>query len=211
MLSPLYMAEISPPEVRGSLLALEQFSIVLGCVVGFWTGFLTRNGEPHLICAGTRHVELWVMFCSGRELVLANTPRATTPSRDSPWAGDVCTACFSTSPCSPRPKGGGSCLPRTIAASYPFRGQDRPLNTGSCTPKKNIWPTHIPKIELLEMEAEAMMLQRVNPIGGSRPLRNEALAWARLFDHRYVDRTLVGVMVMFFQRWCSRQFIWLNR
>jgi hypothetical protein len=39
------MAEISSPETRGSLLALEQFSIVLGCVVGFWTGFLTRNGE----------------------------------------------------------------------------------------------------------------------------------------------------------------------
>jgi Sugar (and other) transporter len=45
MLSPLYMAEISPPEMRGSLLAMEQFSIVLGCVVGFWTGFLTRHGE----------------------------------------------------------------------------------------------------------------------------------------------------------------------
>jgi hypothetical protein len=39
------MAEISTPESRGSLLALEQFSIVLGCVVGFWTGFFTRNGE----------------------------------------------------------------------------------------------------------------------------------------------------------------------
>lgn len=43
MLSPLYMAEISAPEVRGSLLALEQFSIVLGVVFGFWTGFLTRE------------------------------------------------------------------------------------------------------------------------------------------------------------------------
>ncbi|TFK21871.1 general substrate transporter [Coprinopsis marcescibilis] len=43
MLSPLYMAEISPPEVRGSLLALEQLSIVLGVVFGFWTGFATRS------------------------------------------------------------------------------------------------------------------------------------------------------------------------
>ncbi|THU90675.1 general substrate transporter [Dendrothele bispora CBS 962.96] len=42
-LSPLYMAEISPPEVRGSLMALEQFAIVLGVVVGFWLGFFTRN------------------------------------------------------------------------------------------------------------------------------------------------------------------------
>lgn len=44
MLAPLYMAEISPPEVRGSLMALEQFSIVLGAVLGFWTGFFTHNG-----------------------------------------------------------------------------------------------------------------------------------------------------------------------
>lgn len=43
MLAPLYMAEISPPEVRGSLMALEQFAIVLGAVLGFWTGFFTRE------------------------------------------------------------------------------------------------------------------------------------------------------------------------
>jgi hypothetical protein len=43
MVSPLYMAEISPPEVRGSLVAIEQFAIVLGVVFGFWTGFFTRD------------------------------------------------------------------------------------------------------------------------------------------------------------------------
>ncbi|GLB37895.1 putative major facilitator superfamily, sugar transporter (TC 2.A.1.1) family protein [Lyophyllum shimeji] len=43
MLTPLYMAEISPPEVRGSLMSLEQFSIVLGVVLGYWTGFSTRS------------------------------------------------------------------------------------------------------------------------------------------------------------------------
>jgi MFS family permease len=35
-LAPLYMSEIAPKELRGSLLALEQFSIVSGVVVGFW-------------------------------------------------------------------------------------------------------------------------------------------------------------------------------
>jgi hypothetical protein len=45
MLSPLYMAEISPPELRGSLMALEQLAIVLGVVFGFWTGFLTRHSS----------------------------------------------------------------------------------------------------------------------------------------------------------------------
>lgn len=56
----------------------------------------------------------------------------------------------------------------------------------------------------MEMEAEAIMLQKTSPIGSNRPLRDEALAWARLFDHRYIDRTLVGVVVMFFQREFSR-------
>lgn len=58
----------------------------------------------------------------------------------------------------------------------------------------------------MEMEAEAIMLQRASPISEGRPLRNEALAWAKLFDRRYIDRTLVGVMVMFFQRECCGLF-----
>jgi hypothetical protein len=45
MLAPLYMAEISPPELRGSLMALEQLSIVVGIVLGFWLGFFTRNSR----------------------------------------------------------------------------------------------------------------------------------------------------------------------
>lgn len=36
------MAEISPPEIRGSLMALEQYAIVLGVIVGFWLGYFTR-------------------------------------------------------------------------------------------------------------------------------------------------------------------------
>ncbi len=40
------MAEISPPELRGSLMALEQFAIVLGVVCGFWIGFFTRSSKP---------------------------------------------------------------------------------------------------------------------------------------------------------------------
>ena len=50
MLCPLYMAEISPPEFRGALMAMEQFSIVLGCVLGFWLGFFTREGTCRFPC-----------------------------------------------------------------------------------------------------------------------------------------------------------------
>lgn len=36
MVAPLYISEISPPEIRGALLVLEEFSIVFGIVVAFW-------------------------------------------------------------------------------------------------------------------------------------------------------------------------------
>lgn len=60
MLSPLYMAEISPPEVRGSLMALEQLSIVLGVVFGFWTGFITRSSMciSNIACSYRRSPDL---------------------------------------------------------------------------------------------------------------------------------------------------------
>lgn len=34
MVAPLYISEISPPEIRGALLVLEEFSIVSGIVLG---------------------------------------------------------------------------------------------------------------------------------------------------------------------------------
>lgn len=34
MVAPLYISEISPPEIRGALLVLEEFSIVTGIVIG---------------------------------------------------------------------------------------------------------------------------------------------------------------------------------
>ena len=36
MVAPLYISEISPPEIRGALLVLEEFSIVTGIVIAFW-------------------------------------------------------------------------------------------------------------------------------------------------------------------------------
>src|SRR5712671_874862 len=120
MLSPLYMAEISPPEMRGSLLALEQFSIVLGCVVGFWTGFSTRNGEP--VAALSRNLArlnygFVVLCCSCRESVLANTAGTTAHSWDPSRFGGVRVTCFSASACPSGPKRRSSCVARQIASS----------------------------------------------------------------------------------------------
>lgn len=42
MVAPLYISEISPPEIRGSLLVLEELSIVTGIVVAFWITYGTQ-------------------------------------------------------------------------------------------------------------------------------------------------------------------------
>ncbi|KZF24347.1 putative MFS monosaccharide transporter [Xylona heveae TC161] len=40
--TPLYISEISPPEIRGALLVLEELSIVSGIVIAFWITYGTR-------------------------------------------------------------------------------------------------------------------------------------------------------------------------
>lgn len=40
--APLYSSEISPPDLRGSLLTLEQLSIVVGAIIAYWITYGTR-------------------------------------------------------------------------------------------------------------------------------------------------------------------------
>ena len=42
MVAPLYISEISPPEIRGTLLVLEELCIVAGIVIAFWITYGTR-------------------------------------------------------------------------------------------------------------------------------------------------------------------------
>ncbi|KAL9615251.1 MAG: hypothetical protein Q9167_000345 [Letrouitia subvulpina] len=41
MVAPLYISEISPPEIRGALLVLEEFSIVAGICIAYWITYGT--------------------------------------------------------------------------------------------------------------------------------------------------------------------------
>ena len=46
MVVPLYNAELSPPEIRGSLVAVQQLAITFGIMISFWIGyggFMTRT------------------------------------------------------------------------------------------------------------------------------------------------------------------------
>ena len=39
MCVPLYNAEYSPPELRGSLVALQQLSITFGIMISYWIDY----------------------------------------------------------------------------------------------------------------------------------------------------------------------------
>lgn len=43
MVAPLYISEIAPPEIRGTLLVLQELSIVTGIVVAFYITYGTRH------------------------------------------------------------------------------------------------------------------------------------------------------------------------
>lgn len=43
MVAPLYISEIAPPEIRGTLLVLQELSIVTAIVIAFYTTYGTRH------------------------------------------------------------------------------------------------------------------------------------------------------------------------
>ncbi|KAH6892558.1 putative MFS monosaccharide transporter [Thelonectria olida] len=47
MVVPLYISEISPPEIRGTLLVFEELSIVIGIVISFWITYGTQYIDSH--------------------------------------------------------------------------------------------------------------------------------------------------------------------
>lgn len=47
MVVPLYIGEISPPEIRGSLLVFESLFVVLGIAIAFWITYSTKDMSSH--------------------------------------------------------------------------------------------------------------------------------------------------------------------
>ncbi|TRM68921.1 major facilitator superfamily domain-containing protein [Schizophyllum amplum] len=204
MLSPLYISEVSPPELRGSLMALEQFSIVLGCVLGFWTGFATRNIPGSLAW----RIPLGVQIIPG--LILA-------------------AGCLLLPP-SPRLLVLLGEHERALESLRKLRGADtsEKLPGGSLQPLRGAEVEGIEalvEIEFTEMRVEATLLQRTAPdlaadasyaavptdAGDAARPENTAKAskgysgalqgYGALFQEKYLERTMIGIMTMFFQQW----------
>ncbi|EIW54398.1 general substrate transporter [Trametes versicolor FP-101664 SS1] len=171
MLSPLYMAEISPPEVRGSLMALEQFAIVLGAVVGFWTGFFTRD----IPGSASWRIPLAIQLIPG--IILGFGCMSLPPS------------------------------PRLLVQQGRNEEALRALAKLRLRTRAEIESDPLLQIELLEMQVEAALIAQSSandtPVRSAKPgtLRGELYAWSRLFSPKLRKRTLIGVLMMFFQQW----------
>lgn len=46
--APLYISEVAPPNLRGSLLVLESFSIIIGAIIAYWITYGTMDIDSHL-------------------------------------------------------------------------------------------------------------------------------------------------------------------
>ena len=59
------------------------------------------------------------------------------------------------------------------------------------------------QVELLEMQVETILVQRVDGDRTTKGIFDELRAWKKLFGRKYRDRTMVGVLIMVFQRTLS--------
>jgi MFS transporter, SP family, xylose:H+ symportor len=82
MLSPMYIAEIAPPKMRGNLVAWNQFAIIFGMLVIYFVNFgisKTGSGDAWLNSIGWRYMFLSGVIPAGLFLLLLflvpETPR----------------------------------------------------------------------------------------------------------------------------------------
>lgn len=81
MLSPMYIAEVSPPEIRGRLVSWNQFAIILGMLVVYFVNYLIalQGDDQWLYRMGWRWMFASEMIPAGLFLVLLffvpETPR----------------------------------------------------------------------------------------------------------------------------------------
>ena len=181
------MAEISPPEVRGSLMALEQFSIVLGAVLGFWTGYFTRDCKLVPLPVTCQLLNILFSF----SLPVPGSISWRSPLGIQLIPGVLLALGSFFLPASPR-----------LLVSH-GRHHEALLSLARLrlrTPEEAATDPLL-QVELLEMRAEALLVEKTFGYGTKEgTFAAEARAWRQLFSGKYINRTLIGILMMFFQR-----------
>ncbi|KAI8978293.1 general substrate transporter [Trametes punicea] len=171
MLSPLYMAEISPPEVRGSLMALEQLAIVIGAVLGFWTGFFTRD-NPGSACW---RIPLGIQLIPGILLGLG---------------------CMALPP-SPRLLVQQGRIEEALRSLAKLRLRSRAEVESDPLLQIELLEMQV-EATLIEQTSTADSSAQGAKLGS---FRTELQGWKRLLSPKLRARTFIGITMMFFQQW----------
>ena len=170
MLCPLFIGEIASPETRGALVALEQLSIVLGVVLGFWVGFATRTLSGSISWRLPLGIQVFPgAVLAGGSMLLPESPRMLV------LRGEEKEAAASLERLRNRV---GSNDPLIQVSSFFWGGDSLRLP--------------LLQLELAEMQLEAILVKDSNARGESD--------WRNLLSPRLLPRTSIGITVMFFQR-----------
>lgn len=186
-------------------MALEQFAIVTGVVLGFWTGYFTRDCTCNV-----------VILCKIVVSLILSLIVHGSISWRLPLAIQLIPAFILAFGCiflPPSPRlliyqGRNEEALRTLTrlrVRTPKEELTDPLLKVGATDGHLSIPTlmEVPQVEFLEMQVEAELINRaVASVPNKQPLELEIYGWTRLFTPKYVDRIMVGIVIMFFQRGC---------
>jgi len=92
MLSPMYIAEIAPPKIRGNLVAWNQFAIIFGMLVIYFVNYgisKTGSGDVWLNSARRQRRRVAQQHWLALHVPLRNDPRGPLSAAVGPCAGDT--------------------------------------------------------------------------------------------------------------------------
>lgn len=180
-LAPLYISEIAPPAVRGSLMALEQLAIVSGVVAGFWGGYWTRNIQSPIWEGASFRIPLIAQVIPALILLIGSiwlpkSPRGSVLRglEHDGWAALVQLRLG---------------MVGDIPSLYDHEEEDKALAET--------------REEFLEILVEAQlvrMVERDSLAVSKTGWRAELGLFSLLFSSRYKARTWIGIWMMVFQR-----------
>lgn len=177
--APLYISEISPPQIRGSLLVLESISIVSGVVIAYWfvepqTELMKTSADRNRITYGTRYISGEASFRLPFGLQMVSAAIIGIGIHIFPYS------------------------PRWLA----LVGRDD--DALESLAKLRRLPNTDERVQteyrgiIAEVQFQQLVLEKAHP--GKSGLKLEVLTWLDLFKKKSWRRTAVGMGVAFFQQ-----------
>ena len=181
MVAPLYISEISPPEIRGALLVLEEFAIVTGIVIAFWITYGTQYMDSEWSWRLPFLLQMIPGFLLGVGVL---------------WL-----------PFSPRwlvAKGRNAEALKSLVRIRGLPAEDKRVQAEYFDIKAE---ARLQQVTLRERHSSCFCEGEKKPSTTGRRLKLELLSWGDLFSKGCWKRTQAAAGMMFFQQVCIRHAI----